>query len=504
MAFAHNVQLQGVVAGSSKNTFYTSKQRWMQLAMKKFKSWARHHGLPEATCENWHLHMQTQWNLHYKQLQDNPNNFKFNHVVRIKKDTECMVVHNEDHAPTKFMLYCPCLYYKLVQATFGDKAIFKKHEIEPATLHDKLSSLCPKTLCKKYAWGFNWSNPLPYSYVFAKSKKAFTTARPVISFCNSPFSKIFTAVSKCLFIITKICYPTNLHVDDVFQTFFKLHKYVQHCQHPQDLELHNDDLIGFYTSVQAVQHMLSVYVRMQPAQRSPIMFTVDINQKDTRQRLFRGKTRTHSKNSYVIHLLDIQELVQLSLQTSFFVSMGTVYTQVRGSCIGSQISPALCNITVALEEVMWQNTMTCQIHSMGFFTRYVDNRLAILSKTIQASSPFHQFLQLDFYKDPVTLEEVGDLHFLGFNVDVQARTVTYIVPVQEFKYRLTNSAGSVQMALTGAVSRLHTICRCTWPRAAIPRSCNELAAQYVKLGANKTIMQQCVTRIISKYRLKST
>ena len=55
-------------------------------------------------------------------------------------------------------------------------------------LHEKLQSMCPVKLIKKYKWGFKWTNPLPYCYVFPKSKKAFTTARPVISFCNSPFS----------------------------------------------------------------------------------------------------------------------------------------------------------------------------------------------------------------------------------------------------------------------------------------------------------------------------
>ena len=57
------------------------------------------------------------------------------------------------------------------------------------------------------------------------------------------------------------------------------------------------------------------------------------------------------------------------------------------------------------------------------------------------------------------------------------------------------------MALTGAVSRFHTICRNTWPKSAIPAACQALANQYIKFGADKSLIQQCMTKIVSKYRL---
>ena len=101
---------------------------------------------------------EVQWDNHYKTLQENPNSFKFNHVVTIKKDTECIVVHNEDHEPTKFMLYCPKLYYNLVQKTFGDETVFKKHEISPTALHEKFKDLCPAALCKKATFSPNPRN----------------------------------------------------------------------------------------------------------------------------------------------------------------------------------------------------------------------------------------------------------------------------------------------------------------------------------------------------------
>ena len=123
-AFKDKNHLCQLLAGSSKNTFYTTKRLWMTKTMAVYKQWARHHGLPSKSSENWHQLMQVQWDNQYKTLQENPNSFKFNHVVTIKKDTECMVVHNEDHEPTKFMLYCPKLFFQ-----FGTKDIRRRESV---------------------------------------------------------------------------------------------------------------------------------------------------------------------------------------------------------------------------------------------------------------------------------------------------------------------------------------------------------------------------------------
>ena len=79
-------------------------------------------------------------------------------------------------------------------------------------------------------------------------------------------------------------------MDDVHTTFHKLHKFLQSHANAKDLELNNDDLVGFYTSVpqerilQATEHLLGTYVQKQPSQRGPIRFTVDLRQRDARQR----------------------------------------------------------------------------------------------------------------------------------------------------------------------------------------------------------------------------
>ena len=164
--------------------------------------------------------------------------------------------------------------------------------------------MTPRKLVSKYKWGFNWGNPLPYSYIFAKAKKLYTTARPVISFCNSPFSKIFHALSICLFAITRLAYPGNLHMDDVHETFRKLHKFLQSKSHSKEWTFHNDDLIGFYTSVpqerimKAIKHLLSTYLAVHPPSKTKITFTVDLLQTRSNQRVFRGTKKRKPATPY--------------------------------------------------------------------------------------------------------------------------------------------------------------------------------------------------------------
>ena len=301
LCFSDNMQLQKILRGSSKNTLYAAKNVWLAKTMVMFKRWAKHHGLPNTTWANWDEIARAQWHKHKHNMCDNPNMLAFKHVQRINKSLSIMVIHNEDHEATQFMVYCPMLYYNLVAATFGDSSVFKKHTISPADLHDKLQSMVPRKPYTKYKWGFKWDNPLPYSYIFPKSKKLFTTARPVISFCNSPFSKIFHAMSICLYAITRLAYPDNLHMDDVHQTFRKLHRFLQGRSHAKEWVFHNDDLIGFYTSVpqerilKAIRHLLSTYLAVHPPTKNKIMFTVDLVQTQSNQRVFRGKNKETCK-----------------------------------------------------------------------------------------------------------------------------------------------------------------------------------------------------------------
>ena len=74
-----------------------------------------------------------------------------------------------------------------------------------------------------------------------------------------------------------------------------------------------------------------------------------------------------------------------------------------------------------------------------------------------------------------------DFHLLGFNIDLQQRTITYIQPTQPWKIRDHTSAGSQRLALSGLASRLHSIYTYTFP----PNNATAAAEALVNLYAQK-------------------
>ena len=100
----------------------------------------------------------------------------------------------------------------------------------------------------------------------------------------------------------------------------------------------------------------------------------------------------------------------------------------------------------------------------------------------------------NFFGDPVELEPVDDFHLLGFNIDLQQRTVTYIQPSQPWKIRDATTAGSQRLALSGLQSRLHTIHKYTFPPSSAEAAAAELVKLYVQKGHNQTACSRFLKR----------
>ena len=111
---------------------------------------------------------------------------------------------------------------------------------------------------------------------------------------------------------------------------------------------------------------------------------------------------------------------------------------VQGAAIGSQLSPALCNVAITLIEGSWhQLHHSLTDHTQIYFTyyRYVDNRFITFNQDFLTHIAFQTLIRPDFFGNPVELEPVDDMHLLGFDVDLNQRTITYIPPNASWKIR---------------------------------------------------------------------
>ena len=158
-----------------------------------------------------------------------------------------------------------------------------------------------------------------------------------------------------------------------------------------------------------------------------ITFSVNLREQDTKLRVWRGRPRQAAKRTVLIHLSDIVDICQLSCEASVFTVMHKVFRQTRGATIGNQISPMLAGLTVSIEEEIYVRHLQSFFDAykpLFFCTRYVDNRLVIVSDRILRDHRLQHFLHNNFYQHPVELEHVTSSdaieEFLGFDYATQS------------------------------------------------------------------------------------
>ena len=173
-----------------------------------------------------------------------------------------------------------------------------------------------------------------------------------------------------------------------------------------------------------------------------------------------GRHYIHHPQQRAIDAQHIPLIVQHALQSCIFQACNSYYKQIQGAGIGSQLSPALCNVAITLIEHTWHTTYHefLQQPSLHLFnTRYVDNRYILLNEQFRQTLPITTLAPPDFYEHPVEIEPVDDDHLLGFHIDPLNRTVTFQLPTHPWQIRDPQSAGSHRLRLSGLRSRHHTL-----------------------------------------------
>ena len=210
---------------------------------------------------------------------------------------------------------------------------------------------------------------------------------------------------------------------------------------------------------------------------------------------------------------DIPDITQLSFNAGIFQAVSKCWSQVRGTSMGNQVSPIVSAIAVSYVEKCWQQTYNSWWISHRqhmFIARYVDNRIAVSSNQQMQSRPMQLFAQSEFYGPPVILETVPDTHILGFNVNVQQRTITYIQPTHDWQFRSPHSAGTLQLNLSGYRSRITLIAMYSYPPRNVPHQINNLKNTYIQLYApqaqstHNTLQQHQTNLHINKHSTNGT
>ena len=211
-----------------------------------------------------------------------------------------------------------------------------------------------------------------------------------------------------------------------------------------------------------VEAMLGEFQSKHPA--PCVMVDVHGSIKTSAAHLGFSKQSSHAncKRLWLEHLVP---LVQLCFECGRSTAVGNTYRQIRGTCMGNQISPILSEIAVAAVEVAWSRAWSSQFvgHRIFHCWRYVDNRVLLMSQSSKAHSAVQSFLHSDFYRPPVQLELVEDNRFLGFDVVPESRQIKYILPEERWQIRNPSSSCSLNLLMSRLHSRLALIIKYTFP-----------------------------------------
>ena len=204
-----------------------------------------------------------------------------------------------------------------------------------------------------------------------------------------------------------------------------------------------------------------------------------------------------------IHLKHIIDIIQLSITLGVVAVQGKCYKQILGSTIGNQISPTICSIPILFREAEWKDKYQSwlQLHANDlWYERYVDNRFAIIPKPIYNDQPLEEFSDPWFYRKPIQLETVPDTHFLGTNIDINNRQITFMLPTERWQIQPIHSAASASKLLSSFRTRLHLLTSQTFPKTKCAEPTNQLMCLYRGQGFSPSTLMHIAER---HFRLKA-
>ena len=455
---------------------YPAKEKYIKNSWDKIKQWAKHYGLNNITFEQWQQFINLQWKDHTEATW---TSMKYKDIAFLKKVTQEFFVHGRDHAVTHCHIYCQLFAWKVYKQTFGDPAVYERLTLTIPQAKVYVDLTTKKSFLQKYKWGVNTTtSTLPIAYLLFKKKKQYRAARPIISYLSFVYAKLFKATAIVIDLLVHEVCPDSFGCTRLPQIMQSLTQFMRNFPDDQEPVVYNQDLVGFFTSIpvdrilQSIQWLIDQYLAKRRDELEDVIFSVNLREKDTQLRIWKGKQRKAAMKVHKILLKDVLEICRLSCEVSMFTVLGQTFRQTRGAAIGNQISPTLANATVAVYEQMFADKINYlfRAHSQNLWCiRYVDNRLVVMSKQLYEDPDIRNFLDDNFYQEPVVLESVtttdASQEFLGFDVQVESYKILLLLREAPWKIRPYSSAGTLRQKLSAYNSKKLSIVKFVFPES---------------------------------------
>ena len=440
------------------------------------------------------------WSSHLSHLT---NHITRSSIQQLEQFFPGAVFHCEDKHASSLRIFCPCLYHQAIEKTFLDPEVFAPIPQTPQYITSTLVEHLLRKYGRSYPWAIGKGRQLPSGYILAKKKKDFTSGRPIISFVDAPFRPMLNILARLLFQLIPIACPDHFATGDVYHLLQILRQAPEHGS----LRLYNQDLAGFFTSIDQ-QRFLGAWSMLLDLLRPHMnvseteVFSVYPGRFNNPGDLIKGRTFRRLNVTRKILIKDIPSLLTTALNMQTFCLGQRCLPQLRGSPMGSPLSPALCLMVVSISEQIWATSFKSVLTNHHLFVRnirYVDNRLVLGDPQIQRLPPYEVLLDDGFYGKPIVLETEPDQEFLGFMLETNPLELIYFGPTNVSQVLSPFSASPPKVLLSGFRSRCHIVVNGAFPAHRVQQGLAQLVDLYSIAGFDRADLNCISSKILTTH-----
>eukprot|EP00435_Cladocopium_sp_Y103_P044398 s2382_g12.t1 len=209
----------------------------------------------------------------------------------------------------------PVVYFEAIDKTFMDPQVFVTGEDTPTQVVDTLVDVLKTQYGRSYPWAIGRGRQTPSGYILSKAKKEYKSGRPIISFVDAPFRPL----ARMLYQLIPVGCPHHIAVGDVYELLAILKSIPEN----QPLRLFNQDLAGFFTSIEpdrfiGAWYMLLDSLRPKMNVNNAEVFSVYPGKSNQPGDLINGRTFRRLNVTSKITIGDVPSLLTTALDMQTF------------------------------------------------------------------------------------------------------------------------------------------------------------------------------------------
>ena len=307
-----------IASGSVTDTFFPDKAQIHTHFLDAWSSWCRTNALP-GPPRGLNLVFEQIWDKHLAQVQDR---YHREAVDSLKSKTRGTIWHTEDHHPRTAICFCPTLYHRMLEGTFGNPQVFQE---VPRTFEEQIKRVqkaAKRDLQRRYPWAFRRTPVIPRAYALPKRKKDFASGRPIVSFVDAFMRPLLEATSRLLHRICSLACPRACSKGDVYELLRQVREFFEFGT-AEPLHCRNQDLAGFFNSISQSQFLHAwritlEFYRQRHGAQPETTFSVNLKEQAQQLRVFRGRRRSRASREVVLWCEDIPSIIRHALALQHF------------------------------------------------------------------------------------------------------------------------------------------------------------------------------------------